>query len=195
MIYVLIGRSGSGKSSIEREIATERPEFFRVISDTTRPIREGEVDGVDYHYLPREEFTKGILHGDYIEHTCYNGWYYGINKKHIDLTLGDYICVTNPSGYEQLKKHFGDNVVGIVIHTDDKQRLLNYLHREEKPNCYECCRRFIADADDFAEIEKDPSLHHVENIIGGLNVTIKIILEFIDNVRGDGNVKHKRKTQ
>ena len=185
MIYVLVGRSGSGKSSIERELVKQRPEFFRVISDTTRPVRDGEVCGVDYHYLTREGFTKGIIRGDYIEHTSYNGWYYGVNKHRIDLRLGDYICVTNPSGYYQLKKHFGDKVVGIVIHTDDKQRILNYLHREENPDCYECCRRFIADANDFVDIEKDPSLHHVKNVMGSLDVTIKTILEFIDSTRGE----------
>ena len=193
MIYVLIGRSGSGKSSLERRLTQIRPELFRVISDTTRPIRDSEIHGVDYHYLSREEFTKGILQGDYIEHNCYNGWYYGINKKHIDLKQGDYICVTSPSGYYQLKKFFGNEVVGVVIHTDDKQRLLNYLHREEEPDCQECCRRFMADAKDFEEIENDSNLHHVNNVMGAFEATVMSVLNCIDNTRGDG-YEYKRET-
>lgn len=190
MIFVLMGKSGSGKSSIEREIGNLRQDFYRIISDTTRPIREGEKEGQDYHFVSEEFFLKGIENGDYIEHTNYNNWYYGINKKYINLELGDYICVTNPSGYKQLKKQFGDEVVGIVIHTDDKQRLLNYLNREEKPNCYECCRRFLADAKDFAEVENDSTLHHVVNIFGDINATIKILLSFIDKAMEDRDAKH-----
>lgn len=180
MIFVLIGRSGSGKSSIEKMVSELRPDFFRIISDTTRPKREGEIRGQDYHFVTEDFFINGIENGDYLEYTNYNNWYYGINKRYIDLKLGDYICVTNPYGYRQLKKQFGNEVVGIVIHTDDKQRLLNYLNREEKPNCHECCRRFLADEKDFAEIENDSTLHHVVNIFGDINATIKIVLSFID---------------
>lgn len=180
MIFVIVGRSGSGKSSIERAICSKRSDLKRIISDTTRPIRDGEVNGIDYHFIGKETFVKNVVKGCYVEYTSYNDWYYGINTERFNIKDGHYICVTNPTGYEQLKNKFKDQVVGIVIHSNDKDRLLNYLHREENPDCYECCRRYLADCEDFHAIEQDNSLYHVHNNMGYLQTTIKTILEIID---------------
>lgn len=180
MIYVIMGRSGSGKSSVEREITKIRKDLKRIISDTTRPMRDGEVNEVDYYFITESQFARDITLSKYIEYTVYNNWFYGINKSRVDVDKFDYICVTNPTGYKQLKAVYGDKVVGIVIHSNDKDRLLNYLNREEKPDCKECCRRFLADCSDFEEIEKDESVYHVFNFKGYLQTTIKNVLDIID---------------
>lgn len=183
MIYVIMGRSGSGKSSIEREISKIRQDLVRVVSDTTRPIRQGEENGVDYHFITENEFAKQITLGNYAEHTVYNNWFYGINKTRIKLDEHDYICVTNPKGFKQLKAVYGNDVVGIVVHTDDKARLLNYLTREAYPDCVECCRRYLADCSDFEEIESDTSVYHVYNKMGDLETTIKTVLNILGRGR------------
>lgn len=194
MIYVIMGRSGSGKSSVEREVSKIRQDLKRIISDTTRPIREGEVDGVDYHFITEYQFATDITLGSYIEHTVYNNWFYGINKSRIDVDKFDYICVTNPMGYKQLKAIYGDIVIGIVIHSDDKARLLNYLNREKNPDCKECCRRFLADCSDFESIEQEDTVYHVFNKMGSLQTTIKTIIDII-NKESAKNAKCDRRVQ
>lgn len=180
MIYVILGRSGSGKSTVERGVCASRPQLTRIISDTTRPIREGEKDEVDYHFINQNTFTQGITRGAYVEHTNYNDWFYGINKERFNIDSGNYICVTNPTGYYQLKNTFGDKVVGIVIHSNDKERVINYLHREEDPNVKECCRRFLADCKDFEDIENSGEVYHVQNVKNEIQATIKTVLRLID---------------
>ena len=81
-MIVLIGESASGKSTIEKELVKRG--FNKIISYTTRPIRKDETDGIDYHYISKEEFlinSKWI----FVEYTIYNSWYYGIAKKIVKM--------------------------------------------------------------------------------------------------------------
>lgn len=160
MVHAIIGRSASGKSTIEIEVSKTLDFLNRIIHDTTRLARETEKHGVDYYFITRDQFKKQL--GDYVAYSCFNGWYYGINERRIDLMRHN-ICVVSPREFYKLKAKYGDFVKGYVIHSEDKERLLRSLNREEKPNCYECCRRYMADEEDFAEIEKDTSLHHFDN--------------------------------
>mgnify|MGYP000927222269 CR=1 FL=1 len=77
-IFALIGRSGTGKSSIEKQL--EKLGHTRIVSNTTRPIREHEVDGIDYNFLTDKEFLKLKKKNQLIEHSQYRGWNYGIAK-------------------------------------------------------------------------------------------------------------------
>ena len=74
---ILSGPSGSGKSSISKEIMKRHPDVAFSISCTTRAPRGTEQDGVDYHFLSREDFRKKIEAGDFIEYAEVHGNYYG----------------------------------------------------------------------------------------------------------------------
>lgn len=76
LLIVYSGPSGSGKGTV-REKLMQKGRFAFSVSATTRAPRAGEVDGVDYHYITREEFEKRIAAGDMLEYTVYNGNYYG----------------------------------------------------------------------------------------------------------------------
>lgn len=76
LLIVLSGPSGSGKGTVREELMKKAPFAFSV-SATTRAPREGEVDGVHYHYITREEFETRIRTGEMLEYTEYNGNYYG----------------------------------------------------------------------------------------------------------------------
>jgi guanylate kinase len=78
-LVVLSGPSGSGKSSIIQEIEKKLP-CSLVVSTTTREPREGEVDGVDYHFLSRKSFQDLVTAGEFIEYMEFNGNLYGIQK-------------------------------------------------------------------------------------------------------------------
>lgn len=161
-IFALVGKSASGKSSIEKVLYNEG--YNKIISTTTRPIRQNEVNGVDYYYISKEEFDKKLQNNDFIEHTEYNGWVYGINKKDIDVNKNYYMGVVEPNGYKQLQNYFGKkNVIGIYIYSNDKERLMRSLTREDNPNCKEICRRFISDIELFKDIESNAQ-YKIENI-------------------------------
>lgn len=174
MIYCLLGESASGKSTIEKRI--ENYGMNRIISTTTRPIREGEKHGVDYYYVTEEEFKKNV--DRYYETTEYRKWHYCIDPvaNQIDLSK-NYICVIEPLGLEKLINKIGkENVVSIYIKTQDKERLLRSLKRENNTDCYEVCRRFISDLDLFKDIENKVD-YIVENnkVSDAINKVLKII--------------------
>ncbi|CCG82496.1 Guanylate kinase [Taphrina deformans PYCC 5710] len=75
---VLSGPSGTGKSTLLKRLLADHPNSFGFsVSNTTRAPRAGEVDGKDYNFLTKEQFTSGIEKGAYIEHAQFSGNYYG----------------------------------------------------------------------------------------------------------------------
>lgn len=150
-IIAIMGKAGSGKDTLLKALLQEltftniaRP----IISCTTRPIREGEVDGVDYHYLTKEQFTDQVLNGDMLEATVFNNWCYGTSLTNLSqnhLNIG----VFNPEGVEILRDNKHINLFVIYIQADDKTRLLRQLNREGNPDCHEIVRRFGTDETDF----------------------------------------------
>ena len=86
LLIVLSGPSGSGKGTV-RPVVVEKGGFAFSVSATTRAPRPGERDGVDYHYITREEFEARIQSGDMLEYTVYNGNYYGTPLKEAIETI------------------------------------------------------------------------------------------------------------
>lgn len=82
ILFLVSGPSGSGKSTLCRRLRAEGEAEFSV-SCTTRPPREGEVDGRDYHFLKREEFERRIAAGDFIEHAEVHGNFYGTLRSEV----------------------------------------------------------------------------------------------------------------
>lgn len=88
MLVVLSGPSGSGKDTVLEKLKEMDIVFDKTISATTRPMRDGETDGVDYYFIDKQTFEKRIEEGSFLEYTIYNDNYYGTPKseveKHID---------------------------------------------------------------------------------------------------------------
>ena len=82
MIYIITGPSGVGKNTIIEAMSTDL-DFYFSVSHTTRPQREGEVDGKDYHFISDKEFNTLIDQDLMIEHEQYGGYLYGTSKKEI----------------------------------------------------------------------------------------------------------------
>ena len=83
-LLVLSAPSGGGKSSIARNLLQGRDDLGYSVSATTRPIREGERDGVDYYFLTREEFVRRRDAGDFLEWATYGGHLYGTLRSEIE---------------------------------------------------------------------------------------------------------------
>lgn len=151
-LYCILGKSASGKSTIERLL--EEKGLKRLISCTTRPIRENEREGIDYYYLTIPEFESLRINNQLLESTEYRGWHYGISINQIDMNDDkDYIAVVEPHGYRQIKEKLEDKVIGIYITVQDKERLIRALNREVFPDVDEIVRRFISDKELFKGIE------------------------------------------
>ena len=155
-IIAIMGKAGSGKDTLLNILMEEEifKDAFKIISCTTRPIREYEVDGIDYHFITTKEFTDQILSGEMIEATVFNTWCYGTSVKNLDLNKVN-IGVFNPEGVELLKERNDIDLTVIYVQANDKDRLLRQLNREENPDCHEIVRRFSADEEDFDDDEID----------------------------------------
>lgn len=146
-VIMIMGKAGSGKDSLAKDIVTRCPLLSTmVVSATTRPPREGEVNGVNYWFMSEEEFHNTPM----IETTCFNNWYYGTP---IDSLSEDKvnIIVCNPIGVQSyLDLHTIIKTKGIyLLDVSDKERLLRQLKREENPNVSEIIRRYTTDLNDF----------------------------------------------
>lgn len=130
MVLILCGKSGSGKDAVLKELE-KSGEFTPIVSDTTRPMREGEVDGVSYNFPSKEEFLNKLNNGGYIEHREYHTtvggvpdiWYYGCPTD--DYTNGDkdFVVIFDINGTKEFIKQVGaENVIVAEIVVDDKVR-------------------------------------------------------------------------
>lgn len=86
-LFVISGPSGSGKSSLISDVLKDFTNFEKSISATTRFMRKGERDGVQYHFISKEDFKKQTEDGMFLEWAEYSGYYYGTPKKFVDDKL------------------------------------------------------------------------------------------------------------
>ena len=160
-IFCLIGKSGTGKDTLYRELLDDGAlPFERLVPCTTRPIRAGEQDGRDYHFYTVEEFRALEAAGRVIESRCYETvhgpWYYfTADDGQIDLDRRSTLLIGTLESYLALREYFGgDSVVPVYIEVEDGERLQRALDRERSekaPKYRELCRRFLADCEDFSE--------------------------------------------
>lgn len=147
-IIALFGKAGSGKDSCQQQIMKVLPnEVHGIISETTRPKREGEQEGVAYHFVSEEQFKTQ----PHIETAEFRGWYYGTPYSSLDKNKIN-IGVFNIAGVKQILQNKDLEVVPIFIDCSDKERLMRQLMREDHPDCQEICRRFSTDEQDFSDI-------------------------------------------
>ena len=160
-IFLLMGKSTSGKDTIYKNlIQNQNLVLNKVVLYTTRPMRDGETDGVQYffktedEYLELKEAKKIIEERTY--HTNYGEWrYFTADDGQIDLKSGNYLVIGTLESFCYFRDYFGkDNVMPILIDVDARIRLERAMHREAKqehPKYDEMCRRFLADEEDFSE--------------------------------------------
>lgn len=159
-IYYIIGKSASGKDSILKGLLQDRQLGLReIIQYTTRPIRDGETEGLEYHFVTPSEVESFRKEGRIIElreyQTVHGPWQYMmVDDGTIDLDSGDYAAVGTVESYRKVRDYFGaDRVVPFYIDLDPGERLQRALDRERqhlRPKYAEMCRRFLADEVDFA---------------------------------------------
>lgn len=160
MIY-LMGKSSSGKDTIYKHLLEwDVGNLKKVVLYTTRPIRNGEVEGEEYYFIDEAGYRKMEADGKIIEarvyHTYHGLWYYfTVDDGKIDLEHNNYLVIGTIESYLKTAEYFGkEKVIPILLELNDGIRLKRALDREmqqENPRYQEMCGRFLADEEDFSE--------------------------------------------
>ena len=160
-IFCVMGKSATGKDTIYQKLLHENAlQLQRIIPYTTRPIREGEVEGREYHFCEEKDVRRLEEEGRIVElrayDTVYGIWkYFTVNDGNIQLDKENYILIGTLEAYVKMRDYFGkDKVIPIYVEVEDGERLLRAISREKEqdvPKYEEMCRRFLADAKDFSE--------------------------------------------
>lgn len=160
-IVYLMGKSSSGKDTIYKRLLEENAfGLKKIIPYTTRPIRLGEENGVEYYFTDEAGFQKNLDSGKVIEHRAYDTYhgrwrYFTLDDGQIAPEKQSHICIGTLQAYESMRDYFGkETMIPVLIELDDGERLKRALDREkeqENPKYEEMCRRFLADSEDFAE--------------------------------------------
>jgi guanylate kinase len=160
-IFIVMGKSATGKDTIyKRLLESEGLKLRTAVMYTTRPIRNSEVDGVEYYFVDEAALLELQKQNKIIEHrsyqTIHGAWhYFTVNDGQINLEEADYLMIGTLETYIQIREYFGrDKVVPIYIEVEDGARLMRALKREQKqeqPKYAEMCRRYLADEEDFSE--------------------------------------------
>lgn len=158
-IFYVMGKSAAGKDTIYKELVRRFPEYGTVRMYTTRPIRDGEQEGVEYYFTDEARLKKLESQGKVIEcrtyDTVFGPWsYFTADDGQIDLKQGNYLMIGTLDSYEKMVNYYGNEVmIPLYIYVDDGTRLQRALDREKTqntPKYAEMCRRFLADEKDFS---------------------------------------------
>lgn len=141
---------------------TPQPHLHSIVSYTTRPPREGEVNGENYFFITADEFANLIFEDKMLEATTFRDWCYGTGYSSLDINKIN-IGVFNLDGVELLS-HLDEidlHVYWIKVHP--KNRLLRSLTRELNPDVDEIVRRYLADEEAFAAVDNDIKIIELKN--------------------------------
>ena len=143
-MLLLIGASASGKTEIAHRLRLKYG-IVKAVTHTTRSPRIGEKEGVDYFFCSEAEFLAGLKAGKFIEHTYYNGHYYGCSK---DEVADNKCVVVDPNGLRSFLALHDPTVVCFYLLATEKTREERMRHRGDKEE--DIKKRLEGDRKDFA---------------------------------------------
>ena len=195
-IFYVMGKSSSGKDTIYKRLMEKNPDFRTVVPYTTRPVRDGEKDGVEYFFADEAQLNEMQEAGKVIAVRSYNTrcgvWtYFTADDGQINLEEHDYLMIGTLVSYQALKEYFGaEKIVPLYIQVEDGERLFRALEREQReavPRYTELCRRFLADEEDFSEekLQEAGIQRRFEN--RDLEICLNEIQDFIRSERETNN--------
>ncbi len=132
MLFVISAPSGTGKTTVIRNVLKRFPDLVFSVSATSRPKRPGETDGVDYYFLSPQRFEEAIRNNELVEWEQIYGNYYGTLRKHIDETLarGKHMLFDiDVKGALSIRKLFPDDSVLIFLQPPSLEELRKRLEK------------------------------------------------------------------
>lgn len=135
VLIIIAGGSGTGKTTVET-LLSQDPNIVKLVSTTTRLPREGEVNGKDYYFISKEEFDTELKKGRFLEHVIYDGNYYGVHGKVIDLILGTQkkngVIIVDVAGFRQIKKYCsekGYNTISYWFKAESREKMVEHMKK------------------------------------------------------------------
>ena len=160
-IFCITGKSASGKDAVYTRLLEDAGLGLEpYVGYTTRPMRSGEQNGVEYFFTTKEELCALEAAGKVIEkrtyHTVYGDWsYYSVDSENTDLENHDYLYIGTLESFIKIRDYYGKGrVIPVYIEVEDGLRLMRAIKREQQqkvPGYKEMCRRFLLDSEDFSE--------------------------------------------
>lgn len=181
-LIVISGSSGVGKGTVIKGFLERNPNFSLSISYTTRERREGEVDGINYFYISKEEFKKSIENNEFLEWANFSGNYYGTKRSFVEKALGEnknLILEIETQGALQIKEKMPEAV--LIFIAPPSYQDLEYRLRKRNTESEEAITKRL----DFVKLEIQNSENYdyriindmVENAIYELERIIKAELQ------------------
>lgn len=138
---ILVGKAASGKDHARKIL--EKCGFVYCISHTTRPPRKGEIEGVDYYFVDKEEAIRMAKSSEFYEYVEFNDWFYGTSIKEFDRAN---LFIMTPSGIAKLKPEHRKQSLIVFLDIDEQILLERLSKRKDADNAQ---RRLEADREDF----------------------------------------------
>ena len=168
-LFVILGKSASGKSTILNDVLSKL-DIPVLLSNTTRPPRNGEIDGKEYNFVTMSTFDEDYKNENILEYDCFRidslkeTWVYYSKKSDLLLDKISQIKIVSPTGLAQLMSHkeLRDNIVSIFIDCPDKLRQKRYLSRCISPDNMN--ERFERDEKNFQHLFTDYIILNDENM-------------------------------
>jgi len=157
MIFYIMGKSASGKDSLYKKLLASNLGLNRVAIYTTRPKRDGEQEGMEYHFVDKKflDDNKDKIIETRVYHTVFGEWYYATLDDGKIKNDANYVVIGTLESYNSIKKYYGkDSIFPIYLEVSNdvrKQRALDRENMQKVPKIDEMERRFKADEIDFSE--------------------------------------------
>jgi guanylate kinase len=135
LLFILSSPSGAGKTTIARALLERDSRLSVSVSVTTRPMRPGEVDGKDYHFISKEEFDRMVENNELLEHARVFGNYYGTPLRPVEEALAnsqDILFDIDWQGTQQLKQKLVNDLVTVFILPPSKEELERRLRARQQ---------------------------------------------------------------
>ena len=179
----ILGKTASGKNAIIEKLQKEYG-YKRIVTYTTRPMRDGETQDVDYHFIGKTDFIQMIERDELAEWKVYESafgqWYYGVAKKDIDNDP-DKILIITPAGYRDITDSLGHKPKSLYIYANNatiKNRL-----RLRGDNEDESKRRIEQDNKDFKDMIFLADKIVYNNEEDDLDDVVHKVIEVLDEMR------------
>ena len=181
-LIIIAGGSGTGKTSVQN-LLTHDPNILKIVTTTTRSVREGEVNKKDYYFINKEKFREGIEKNSFLEYVVYDGNYYGIHKKAIDSVLNERkrngVVIVDVAGMRKVRKYCqekGIKNISCWFKAENLEKLVEHM-RKRNTSDNEIIRRLIIEEKESNFVaEFDYSLTIRENELESASKKIKSLI-------------------
>ena len=138
LVVILSGASSVGKGAIRQKLLEDKDmNLFFSISETTRPKKEGEIDGKDYYFVTHKDFANSVKNRELLEYTEFNGYYYGTPKAQVEFLTDkgkNVLIEVEAQGVGPLKLNIPDSVAFFVMPTsfEELEKQIHEIYKDDE---------------------------------------------------------------